>query len=199
MTAQEWIDKYQRKFNEVAVNAVLELSVRSTLSSQVERIFEDGKNTEGVVAQYSGKPGVVNMDLLPVKVEGEEVFQPIKGKNKKVKIEGDVVFQPIKGKSKKGYFGVFFEQGYKGFRKADGRDVSKVNWRMTGMLQLDYSNSQTTRQDQSITLGLKNERNIDLRQWLEEKYGQIFTLNEEERELFQKTSKFEWRRWLLQK
>jgi len=181
MTAQEWIDKYQRKFNEVAVNAVLELSVRSTLSSQVERIFEDGKNTEGIVAQYSGKPGVVNMDLLPVKIEGDEVFQP------------------IKGKSKKGYFGVFFEEGYKGYRKAAGRDASKVNWRMTGMLQLDYSNSQATREDQSITLGLKNKRNIDLRQWLEEKYGEIFTLNEEERELFQKTSKFEWRRWLLQK
>jgi len=161
MTVDEFANELEGKLNEIATGKAFFTSAGFLRGNMAKRIFIDGLKTDGTKSQYSGKPGVVSTKFLPKKFPDDK-------------------FQPIKGKKKKGYFGTFYEEGYKGYKKAAGRESAFVNLRMTNQLQSDFSSSLDTISPNNLVLKLKNEFNADKRVWLEDRFGIYFEPTEEE-------------------
>lgn len=163
-TTKDLINKIRNDLTKV--EKAYGLAVAATHAEVVDRIFEEGENNRGgKIGTYSTKPIYVNPDYSPKK------FAP-KGKT------GRTSFNNGK-KHKTGYF----ESGYKGFRQAIGRESNKVNLRLFGTLQSDFSNSLEKRQSGLYVTGIKNKANAGKIEGIQYKYGNVFLLQKDERKL----------------
>ncbi len=90
-----------------------------------------------------------------------------------------------------------YEPGrYRQLRRAKGREVSFVNLRFTGNLQLDLSNGGKTLSTALFKRisGVKRTRNADIIEGQEKRYGKIFTLTEDERDDYKQIVQLEFTR-----
>lgn len=175
MSVKEYNELINKKFAKIAdPNGALYIAAASTLSAIVDRIFEEGKNAEGSgIGQYSTTATYINPKYSPRKF-------PAKGKTGKTTFKN-------KKKHKTGYFG----GGYKEFKGVIGRDSSKVNLKLTGGLQIDFSNS-LKRRGNIWVAGTKNAANTAKAEGNEERFGApIFKATKAEKELYNKIYKEE--------
>ena len=90
------------------------------------------------------------------------------------------------GKNSTGQSFKYKSEPYKKLRAKKGRETSKVNWRFTGDLQLDYSNGGQTKEislDKRASF-VKSKRSEDLVDVLDDRYSDIFSLSDSEKSLF---------------
>lgn len=149
------------------------IAVADTHAKVAQRIFVDGKKQDGSdIGVYGGGELYVNPLLAPKK------FPPA-GKNGNIKFEN--------GKNHKtGYF-----EDYKSYRSTVGRPTDKVNLVLTGKLQSDFANG-LIKKDELTWLGsVKDARNAEIVSGMNEKYGTIFSLSEEEGKNFRDVFNFE--------
>lgn len=86
---------------------------------------------------------------------------------------------------------LFFPGGYKEFKEAIGRG-SRVNLKLFGRLQSDYLSSKEINTPLGIKYDLKEQDNIDKKEWSEEHFGKdIFSLTTAEEQTVQRVFQFE--------
>lgn len=214
MTIREFQAKLERKAKNIKTFAVpLKLAAFSTTAQMGERIFDDGRTTEGTtIGKYDDTPMYVSMLANP-KPKGAPTGKP-SGKTRKKKvtkfvnevgtaIETTTIQVAVGGKSKfkdgTPHKSKYFATGYKGYRENVGRQTGYVDLKMTGELRMDFGNSgsvstpATPRKISEVEYQIRLDKEIDQnkREGLEAKYGDIFTLSETEKKLFYKTIQFE--------
>lgn len=185
MTIKEW----QRQLDKSVKNLKnftepLKLAAYTTTAKMGERIFDEGKTTDGTkIGSYSDEPIYVSLSVAP-KPKGRPT-----GKTGKSKFaSGKKAGQDHKSK--------YFDTGYKGYRENVGRQTDKVDLSLTGELRLDFGNQKKNAEPRKITdfeYQIQLNKDIDRKKasGAEEKYGEIFNLSEPERELFFNTIQFE--------
>lgn len=163
MTAKEYIQQQIKKIP--ALEKAFYIAVSTAHADQVARVFERGEMPDGgKIGSYdTRKPLYVNPATAPKK------FTP-KGKN------GESAFQNGK-KHKTGYF-----PSYAAFRRAQGRQTSHVDLKLSGQLQSDYANSLSQTASRTWVAGTKNKANTRKVEGMQDKYGDIFKLGKKERE-----------------
>lgn len=187
MTISEYKMKIERAIQDKSLyeNPLL-LAASSAMAIMGQRIFSDGKNTEGGdIGKYSTKPLYVSLSTKP-KPTGAPT-----GKT------GDSIF-----KSGNKHLSKYFPDGYRGYRANVGRESEKVNLSMTNEMRLDFSNQnlvapkpiKTGELEYSILL--KKKINQKKRSGNEERFGTIFDLSENEIAVFNKSAKVEFQRAL---
>lgn len=214
MTIQEFQVSLEQKAKSIRTFSVpLKLASFTTTAIMGQRIFDDGRTTDGtVIGQYDDTPMYVSMSAIP-KPKGAPTGKP-SGKTKTKKVfkfnsetssSGTIqkVQVAVGGKSKfkdgSPHKSKYFATGYKGYRENVGRQTAFVDLKMTGELRMDFGNSGSEsapakpRKISDLEYQIKLDKQIDRdkRSGMEEKYGDIFTLSDTEKELFYKTIQFE--------
>lgn len=183
MTPDEYIKKLQRVVTNIKLfQRPLVLAASSTMAQMGQRIFDDGKKTDGSdIGEYSTEPIYVSLKANP-KPTGEPIGKP-KGKAKR----GESVFKTGKKAGQK-HTSKYFPEGYKGYRANIGRTTDKVNLSLTNELRLDFSNQNTNKPHELAPLQyailLKKPINQDKRAGNEERFGEIFTISKSEEDKF---------------
>lgn len=93
-------------------------------------------------------------------------------------------------KSTGGKIGKYKNKSYIKKRAEKGRETAFINLRLSGRLQLDYSNGfKTTKKDsQTQIVLLKDQRNAVIVESQEKRFGKIFELTKDEVDLYINTS-----------
>jgi len=93
-------------------------------------------------------------------------------------------------KSNGANIGKYKNDSYKKLRAQKGRETGFINLRLSGALQIDYSNGlKTTKKDsQTQVVLLKSNRNAVIVEAQEKRFGDIFELTKEEVDLFINTT-----------
>lgn len=169
MTIGEYIEKQKRVIELIKQNNFMGLAVADTHQKMLQRIFDDGKNSEGgTIGSYdTTHPLYVNpLTNSPV------TFAPA-GKH------GDVKF--LSGKPHKtGFF-----DSYRDFRAKIGRVVNYVNLRLFGTLESDFANGLRRIDDNHWVAEVKMQESADKIEGNERRFGgKIFSLSEEEEQFF---------------
>ncbi len=188
MTIREFQLSLEQKAKNIRTFSVpLKLAAFTATAQMGERIFDDGRTTDGtVIGQYDDTPMYVSMSAIP-KPKGAPTGKPLAVGGKSKFKDGT----PHKSK--------YFATGYKGYRENVGRQTAYVDISLTGELRMDFGNSGSVSapakprkiSDLEYQIRLDKEIDQDKREGLEEKYGDIFTLSDSEKELFYKTIQFE--------
>ena len=197
LTAKQFIEKLERKLRDIQErNVPLQIAVRSVTAQQAVRIFQEGLNSAGgKIGSYSTTPRIISPRFAPRKFAAD-TFQPF-NRAQRARV------------GKKGYYGKFFAQGYKQFRAEQGRESAFVNLRLTNDLQSDFANvplaptvntvappSPIRVNTHEYKMTLKRPENIEKKDGLEDRYGKIFNLTRQERDLFVRVANFELRKIL---
>jgi hypothetical protein len=141
--------------------------------------------------------------------QAERIFE--EGKNESGETHQYNSIDPIyisQNKTPKGKGGYF--KSYKAFRQSIGRDVSKVNFRLTNDLQSDFINRLIPESSNKVgeanpikvnnwkyRIAFKRALNIKKAEGLEKRYGKIFGLTRGEKDHFTKVVQFEFKRLIL--
>lgn len=156
-----------------------------------ERIFDDGKKTDGSsIGQYSTKPIYVNPDVLKeMKVPGN-IGVPM-GKT------GEIKFKTGKKKGER-HKTKYLAGGYKELRNKLGRQTSYIDLTLSDELKFDFGNQQDPAEPRKANeleyqIRLDKEINQKKRGGMEERFGNIFTPSEAEKEQFFTTIGFKFR------
>ncbi len=179
ITAKQLVEKFAQVQGIIDTGLIVEIGARDSMSQSVVRIFERGQKSNGSsIGKYSTKPDYFSPKNTP------------KDTNHKGKT-GDTI--------KTG----FYKGGYAELRRQQGRESNFVNLRFTNELQSDYANSgvgKTSNKlaspkpikagDNKFLITLNKEVNIDKRDGLEGKYGNIFDLTNSEKQLFLDSQEF---------
>lgn len=192
MSSEEFLKLHRTAINGILANDnPLKIASRTAHKDMVQRIFEEGKRTDGGnIGQYDTKhPLYVNPNTAPrktaVKAKGIEGLLPTQGKT------GEHLFK--NGKEHK----TTYVKNYKDLRNRIGRRIDKVNLNLTGDLQLDISNGRVptpvriSQHEYHITV--KRGINSDKIRGNEKKYGKIFSHSTGEINKFQKIAELELR------
>lgn len=162
----------------------LRIAAYTTTAKMGERIFDEGRTTEGTtIGQYDDEPMYVSLAVAP-KPKGRPI-----GKTGKSKFtSGKKAGQDHKSR--------YFPTGYKGYRDNVGRQTAKVDLSLTGELRLDFGNQKQTAEPRKISdfeyqIQLNKEIDQKKREGAEEKYGKIFSLSDSEKEMFQSVAQLE--------
>lgn len=192
MTAQQFKDRLLKIAEQIKTdNIPFKIGTYTVVAEQAKRIFSEGKNTDGKKAQYNK---TTPLYLNPATTfNGGKLGEPV-GKN------GDKVFKSgiKKGQPHK----TVYLESYYDYREKIGRETEFVNWELSGDLKLDFENPQGNVptpikvSENEYLSGLKRSENIKKREGLENKYGRIFFLSEEEKKVFYETVSFELRKLL---
>lgn len=93
-------------------------------------------------------------------------------------------------KSNDAKIGKYKNESYKRLRDERGRETGFINLRLSGALQLDYSNGfkTTKKNSQTQVVLLKSERNAVIVDAQEKRFGSIFELTKKEVDLYIDTS-----------
>ncbi len=85
--------------------------------------------------------------------------------------------------------GEYKSASYKRLRASRGRETAFINLRLTGKLQLDYSNGSKTKEVSVVerVAEVKSGRNAQIIDQQEKRFGKIFNLTKGERALFVET------------
>lgn len=197
MTIDQYIDKQKRKLNDIKrFYKPFEASVRNVVALQSVRIFTDGIKTDGSpIGHYdTTHPFYVNPNTSAGAVSkskklNRQGLKPTTGKT------GEHVFQ--NGKVHK----TTYVNNYKDYRNRIGKRTDRVNLVLSGDLQLDFNNSQTSARvipkkisDVEYQVTLKREGNIDKMEGNEARFGRIFGLTKSEKDAFYKTLNFNFKK-----
>lgn len=159
-------------------------AVQSTVVRQANRIFVDGKKSDGsLIGQYdTTKPMYVNPDKSTGAVTG--------ARGKGFKIQG---LKPTKGKDGEHLFKngkahkTTYLNNYKDFRNRIGKRIDKVNLNLSGSLFFDFINGNTVKEAKAhkidsnhYEVALKNVTNQLIMEGHNEKYGKISDLTPDE-------------------
>ncbi len=191
MTTDELIAKLRAQWS--VIDQAFALAVSTTHGRVATRIFQEGKNGSGSeIGKYdSTHPLYVNPKYAPVK------FTP-QGKNQKKPLKTKIfsIKENKKGKHSAKYISIkkdFTERktkwfsSYKAFRETEGRETNFVNLNLWGRLQSDYVNSLKKRRDGNWTSGVKTLESEKKVFGIERKYGNVFLLQESEKQLLNNT------------
>jgi hypothetical protein len=132
---------YFQKFERAALQAVA-IAGTTARAELVRRIFGEGRAADGSqIGQYSTDPVYVGASSFLTKKGASQVLGS-KAKRRKLygaaKASGKPGFVPKSRPGPGGKGAIFFPEGYKGIRKADGRQTAKVDLRYTGQMQNDF-------------------------------------------------------------
>lgn len=144
----------------------LYFSVNSIKAVMFDRIFEEGKNTAGTqlpTPGYSTKEIYVSVDTLPNTPTSFQVGK----RGTKIK-------------------SAYFPDGYKQLKQVVGRPVLEL----TNKLKLAFANYPVIESGDSASIALPDSER-GKRLGLEDKYGTIFQMTQEETELFTEVLQFE--------
>lgn len=173
MNIDEFIQEQNEKLSFIQ-KTVIAIAAQDTHAKMIERIFEDGKNSKGEeigVYEYS-KPIYVNPKKSP------KAFPPT-GKNGSSKFEDGTLH-------KTGFF-----TSYQDYRNAIGRQSGKVDLTLSGLLKSDFSRAVVRISDSVYASKVASERSINIIKGVQDKYGDVFGLSEDEKENFIEVVKYE--------
>ena len=140
-----------------------------------DRIQDKGLNSDGQkIGDYSTRPTVINNEDF----RKTTIPNPIPD-NKKSSVEFMPIPQPSKN-GKKGFYGIPFEGGYKQFRSSLGLNSSFVDVTLTGEMMNNFAPVPVN--PESWGIGFTNPEMAKRSDYVEEKYGTIFELTEDEEE-----------------
>lgn len=195
LTTGQWIEKQRAILAKLkAENKPLEIAARTAMAEQANRIFIQGKKTDGSnIGQYDTKtPFYVNPNTSAgfttksskYKIEG---LKPPKGKH------GDTHFK--NGKPHK----TTFVNNYKDFRNRVGRRIDKIDATLSGDLQSDFRNAPVDSvavNPKKVSVNeyqivLQRDKNVEKLQGLESRKGEISDASKAERNTFVKVANFE--------
>lgn len=184
MTTDDFISKLNEKIKLIEdFDKPLELAVRSTMALQSERIFFNGKNTEGSIIDKYVQKGIYISQKITKDLGIAAIPEPLKGKTGESKFKN--------GKPHKtGYF-----ENFLGFKKAVGKGekMSTVDLFLSGKLHRDWANAEMEQPAQAtkvsqhnyiVSISEENHNKV-------ERYGRVFNLSISERLAFLKVIKFE--------
>lgn len=157
------------KLARIKTGPAFELAFKDALAQQSQRIFEDGKKTDGsTIGSYDSKPFYADPDASP------------KATTKK-------------GKRGKAIKGGYYAGGYRQYRAQQGREAGFVNLRLNNELQSDYANLNISVSSNQVVppkptvvtplllkVVIKKPINQQKIKGLEAKYGVIFNLSQSE-------------------
>ncbi len=183
MTVDEFNKQLQYKINEIIkYNKPLMIAVRGVMAVQSRRIFIDGKNSKGgIIGTYKNNPLYVSGNVF--KTETNLPKFPLKGKYGETKFKN--------GKPhKSGYFTDFLH-----FKKTVGRNkrIGTVDLFLTGELHRHWANSDVVGKAEArkispnhyqVAISDKDVKKV-------ERYGEVFSLSDNEKLLFLKSLKNE--------
>lgn len=196
MTIKEFQIKLEKKMLDITmVAAPLRIAAFTTTAEMGGRIFDEGDKADGspISGQYSTKPIYVNPDTLSVKKN----IGVLSGKT------GQTTFKSGKREGEK-HKTKYLAGGYKELRDKVGRQTGFVDLRFSGELRLDFGNDKTIAEPRKVDdleyqIRLDKDINQKKREGMEEKYGNIFSVSESEKDLFYKTMQFEFNKRLSAK
>lgn len=185
MTAKEFIAKQRKALAafEDDRKSPLRIAAYDTHAKMCQRIFEEGENSEGGnIGSYNDSNEMyINPNTSPKKL-------PAKGKNGETKFKN--------GKPHK----TAYVSSYKDYRSKIGRQVSRVDFILSGELRSDFSNGRIPTPEKvnnyKYVAGVKKEINAKKIEGLEEKYGTVFKLTKNERKNFKDIQEFEFKKLL---
>lgn len=156
MTTKEFKKLLDRQLDEINKANIFFLTISESHARQVKRIFVEGQNEMDTdIGQYnSTAPIYISPIQSPIKISP-------KGKS------GSSVF-----KNGKAHKSAYFDS-YKAFRSAIGRQVSKVNLRLSEALKIDFQTS-LQRSGEDYISGIKNDTNVGKAEGAIDRYGDIF-------------------------
>jgi hypothetical protein len=188
MTVADYQNVLRNQIKNLKSDKIMKLAVYSVNQKRIERIFQDGKTSQGIrIGEYnSTTPVYIRPEDAPKAVKLGGKPQAIKGKRYKNKT--GVTFKSTEKNPETAYY-----PSYKAFRKAMGRETGFVNIRLNNRLQSDLANSTISKATTNLAdnkpikvdnhryiVTLKNQENIDKIQFLEKKYGSIIDLTKTE-------------------
>lgn len=196
MTPQEYINREKKYYDWLLKTAKpFQISVYNIIAEQAVRIFQDGKKSDGgAIGKYDTKTELyVNKKF----VKGGGKLGTPRGKPYNNKA-GRTKFASGKKKGEK-HKTVYFNS-YKSFREKLGRRVDTVNLQLNYDLFSDWANQAqrkvpkkydpTKISNFEYQIKLKREINVKKVEGLEEKYGDIFRMTKNEKEVWKKTIDF---------
>lgn len=177
MSPEDFAKKLRSQIKEIRKGKPMFLALNTAISEMGERIFEDGKSTRGRTFKYNS--------TNEIWVNGAN-YQ--RGKIRKGSGRGK------KGTPTRG--GSTYYKSYKEFRAKQGRNSSKVNWRLSGALQKDFLNSvkrpRATKINNFKYVTAVSNESKKIIDGQESKYGvDIFKMNTDEFQTLQKAFTFE--------
>lgn len=165
----------------------LQIAAFTTTAKMGERIFDDGKKSDEspIGGQYSTKPIYVNPNTLTVK----KSIGTLTGKS------GSGTFKTGKKAGEK-HKTKYLAGGYEELRDKVGRQTSFVDLRFSGELRMDFGNDKQPAEPRKADeleyqIRLDKDINQKKREGMEEKYGTIFSVSDQEKEIFFRTMQFE--------
>lgn len=213
MTIKEFRVSLENKVKNLKTFTVpLKFAAFDTTAMMGERIFDKGLDFENDqisrpgYSTYSTKPIYINPDTLkkmnvPGNI-GKPIGKPI-GKKKTgsrkptlQKKKGELFAVETKRKT------VYLDGGYKELRNKLGRRIDIVDLKLSGELRMDFSKSKSAPAKPTMVnelewqIKLDKDINAKKREGLEDKYGTIFSLTEQEKEKFFETIGFKFRELL---
>lgn len=201
-------------------NAPFRISVYSDLAEKSDRIFVQGKKSDGSdIGQYATSPPMyVNPNFAPRKTSisipggGKlEGLLPTRGKPTKENPNGERYFtEKTKHRGVRGtkagdpHRTTYLDGGYKELRNRTGRRIDKIVLRFTNDLFLDWANmgsvsgtpTPTKVNPSEYIVQLKRKYNVEKRVGLESRFGKIFTSTEREKISFYETLNFNFQKFM---
>jgi hypothetical protein len=193
MTVADYQNVLRNQIKTLKSDKIMKLAVYSVNQRRIKRIFEDGKNSQGIkIGDYnSTTPVYIRPEDAPKAVKLGGKPQAVKGRSYKKKT--GVSFVNPEPNAETAYF-----SSYKAFRRAMGRETNFVNIRLNNRLQGDLANATISKATTNLAdnkpikvdnhkyiVTLKNQENIDKIQFLEKKYGKIIDLTKGEISFYQ--------------
>lgn len=178
MSIEEYIAKLRSASQEIDLGKPLLLASTSATEEMVTRIFKNGQNENGKTFQYNDSdPLYVNPATSP----GRKF--PTKGKT------GKDTFTSGKKKGESHTTGWF--ESYKDYRDTIGRPTDKVYFNLSGELNSDIANGLRRLNNNEYVLQISRDIDVKKRSGIDDKYNQVFGINKDERDTFQRVYKDE--------
>src|SRR3990167_4199533 len=187
VTIKEYIVSLDKKVKNIKVfTEPLRMGAFDATQGMSRRIFDEGKRTDGseLTPGYSEKPIYVNPDTLKEMSVPGNIGVPM-GKPKGKRKRGETVFKSGK-KEGEVHKTKYLQGGYKELRKKIGRQTEYVDLKLSGELRMDFNNDREIAEPRKINdleyqIRLDKPINQDKRGGMEKKYGEIFTLSDQEK------------------
>ena len=170
MTPEEFQKRLTDKIAKLEVSELVYPVATKVHADMVGRLFDDGKDGKNTdLGTYDTKPAYFSKDEFKRKGSFKA-----RGKN------SDKPFANGKQRSS-----MYFSDGYKGLKAAQGYESGFVNLQYSSDLRNDFA-SKLTATEEGAEARVSRRINQQKVKWLTDKYGRnTFKLNEQERKFFQ--------------
>jgi hypothetical protein len=193
LTIEKYIAAQKKKLTDRKIfYKPFQASVRNIIALQATRIFVEGKKSDGTnIGRYNTTtPLYINPSTSP---GNTSALKPTTGKT------GRHIFKST-GEAHK----TTFVKSYHEYRKKIGRKVDKINLDLSGDLKRDFSNGKTPSSAKPVKISdieyhvtIKRQNNVDKKDGLEDRYGDIFKLTSKEKREYFKTLNFNFKKALI--